>query len=388
MTPMQPALASMVRRAARVVVRGVRGRSTRYLHRPGRTITEADNVLFSNITGNAQALHLDAHFAGVAAVRPSAGELDDDARDHGRVIRQPAHAGHARREPRVQRDRVPASAVSRRHAVLRDDRHAQAAVAVAAGPGHRRRSAHRGRNQDGVLVGTRDPLDADLVRGRAPMSAVDATRFDLGPAILFCPADRPERYAKAADRADAVILDLEDAVAPNAKAAAREALVDTPLDPATTIVRVNAADTADFALDLEALRRTDYRYVMLAKAVSVPDETPRVRGDRALRDRRRRARRTRARGRRRGRRRSCGAPRTSSRRSADPPRGSATVTTAPSRCTRGRRCCSRPVRHGKAAIDAVHLDIADVGGLRAPRHGMRWRAGSRQPRASTRRRST
>ena len=35
----------------------------RYLHRPGRTITEADNILFSNITGNPQALHLDAHFA-------------------------------------------------------------------------------------------------------------------------------------------------------------------------------------------------------------------------------------------------------------------------------------------------------------------------------------
>ncbi len=34
-----------------------------YLHRPGRTITEADNILFSNITGNAQALHLDSHFA-------------------------------------------------------------------------------------------------------------------------------------------------------------------------------------------------------------------------------------------------------------------------------------------------------------------------------------
>ena len=26
-------------------------------------------------------------------------------------------------------------------------------------------------------------------------------RFSLGPAILFCPADRPERYAKALERA-------------------------------------------------------------------------------------------------------------------------------------------------------------------------------------------
>lgn len=34
-----------------------------YLHRPGRTVTEADNVLFSTMTMNPQALHLDAAFA-------------------------------------------------------------------------------------------------------------------------------------------------------------------------------------------------------------------------------------------------------------------------------------------------------------------------------------
>lgn len=32
----------------------------RYLHRPGRTITEADNTLFTAVTMNTQALHLDA----------------------------------------------------------------------------------------------------------------------------------------------------------------------------------------------------------------------------------------------------------------------------------------------------------------------------------------
>lgn len=35
----------------------------RYLHRPGRTATEADNVLFTTLTMNTQALHLDAAFA-------------------------------------------------------------------------------------------------------------------------------------------------------------------------------------------------------------------------------------------------------------------------------------------------------------------------------------
>ncbi|SDH29704.1 Acyl dehydratase [Microbacterium pygmaeum] len=35
----------------------------RYAHRPGRTATEADNVVFSSITMNTQALHLDAAFS-------------------------------------------------------------------------------------------------------------------------------------------------------------------------------------------------------------------------------------------------------------------------------------------------------------------------------------
>ncbi len=35
----------------------------RYLHRPGRTVTEADNVLFTTMTMNTQALHLDAAWA-------------------------------------------------------------------------------------------------------------------------------------------------------------------------------------------------------------------------------------------------------------------------------------------------------------------------------------
>ncbi|MBX3100209.1 MAG: MaoC family dehydratase [Salinibacterium sp.] len=35
----------------------------RYLHRPGRTLTESDNVLFTTLTMNTQALHLDAAWA-------------------------------------------------------------------------------------------------------------------------------------------------------------------------------------------------------------------------------------------------------------------------------------------------------------------------------------
>ncbi|MGF3054368.1 HpcH/HpaI aldolase/citrate lyase family protein [Microbacterium sp. YY-03] len=95
--------------------------------------------------------------------------------------------------------------------------------------------------------------------------------FTLGPALLFCPADRPERYAKAVAAADTVIIDLEDAVTPDAKASARAALQAADLDATRVMVRVNPASTPDFALDLAALASTSITTVMLAKAESVDD---------------------------------------------------------------------------------------------------------------------
>jgi citrate lyase subunit beta/citryl-CoA lyase len=89
-----------------------------------------------------------------------------------------------------------------------------------------------------------------------------------GPALLFCPADRPDRYAKAAAAADMVLLDLEDGVAAADKAAARDRLTHTLLDPERTVVRINPADTADHELDLRALASTPYTLVMLAKTES------------------------------------------------------------------------------------------------------------------------
>ncbi|MFE1645219.1 HpcH/HpaI aldolase/citrate lyase family protein [Microbacterium sp. P01] len=94
------------------------------------------------------------------------------------------------------------------------------------------------------------------------------TAFALGPALLFCPADRPERFAKAVERSDAVILDLEDAVAPGAKVAARGALIESELDPERVIVRVNPPGTDAFVADIATLSQTDYRRVMVAKAES------------------------------------------------------------------------------------------------------------------------
>ena len=58
---------------------------------------------------------------------------------------------------------------------------------------------------------------------------------------LFLPADRMDRFPKAcAAGADAVILDLEDAVAPADKDAARAGLVATADAPVPVLVRVLA----------------------------------------------------------------------------------------------------------------------------------------------------
>ncbi len=92
--------------------------------------------------------------------------------------------------------------------------------------------------------------------------------FTFGPALLFCPADRPERFRKAVERADTVILDLEDAVLPDAKRAARGYLIDADLDPERVIVRVNPVGTPDYEADILALSQTDFRTVMVAKAES------------------------------------------------------------------------------------------------------------------------
>ena len=90
--------------------------------------------------------------------------------------------------------------------------------------------------------------------------------------LLFVPASRPERYAKALGAgADAVIVDLEDAVAPADKDDARAALAAW-LDPAhPVLVRINAADTQWFAADLELLARPGISGVVVPKAEHAGD---------------------------------------------------------------------------------------------------------------------
>ena len=96
-------------------------------------------------------------------------------------------------------------------------------------------------------------------------------RHDKLPATyLFVPANRPDRYAKAlAAGADAVIVDLEDAVPPDDKASARRALgnwCDAHRDlAAALIVRINDETTRWFDDDLALASAAGIGGVMLPK---------------------------------------------------------------------------------------------------------------------------
>ncbi len=94
-----------------------------------------------------------------------------------------------------------------------------------------------------------------------------------GPAYLFCPGDRPERFAKAAAAADVVCVALAAGAAPDARAAARHYVAAAALDPARTIVRVNAVDSSEHPADLAMLRHSAFRTVMLPKTASAADVT-------------------------------------------------------------------------------------------------------------------
>lgn len=89
---------------------------------------------------------------------------------------------------------------------------------------------------------------------------------------LFVPATRPERFDKAlAAGADRVIIDLEDAVAPEDKQSARAALSAWLSKDKSVAIRINSADTNWFADDLALCARDGVAEIILPKAGDVAD---------------------------------------------------------------------------------------------------------------------
>ncbi|SDO32762.1 citrate lyase subunit beta / citryl-CoA lyase [Cryobacterium flavum] len=102
----------------------------------------------------------------------------------------------------------------------------------------------------------------------------------VGEAItaLFVPGDRPQRFSKAAAaRPDVVIVDWEDAVAPQSKAAATASTMEFLSDGFVALVRTNPIGSPTFESELEALAElattpgNGLLGIMLPKADSAQD---------------------------------------------------------------------------------------------------------------------
>ena len=89
---------------------------------------------------------------------------------------------------------------------------------------------------------------------------------------LFVPGSRPERFDKAmAAGADAVIIDLEDAVSPVDKDSARASVAAWLSADKPICLRINTPDTEWFAADLALCAHPGVVAVMLPKAAQVAD---------------------------------------------------------------------------------------------------------------------
>jgi citrate lyase subunit beta / citryl-CoA lyase len=95
--------------------------------------------------------------------------------------------------------------------------------------------------------------------------------------LLFVPADQPAKMEKAwASGADVLILDLEDSIAPSAKAAAREHAkaflhaCQNQTGP-RLFVRINALDTRDIDADLDAVMHESPHGIVLPKSQTGKD---------------------------------------------------------------------------------------------------------------------
>ena len=89
--------------------------------------------------------------------------------------------------------------------------------------------------------------------------------------LLFLPASNPRAIAKAREvGADLVVLDLEDAVKPEDKSAARKAAAEAVASPWSmpVAIRVNGVGTEWHSLDLDAVARSSADLVVVPRAIS------------------------------------------------------------------------------------------------------------------------
>ena len=180
-----------------------------FQHQPGRTVTEADNVFFSCLTMNPQPLHVDFHAAQQGGVRQAARQ-------------QPLHARRRRRALRVGETTLGTTVgnlgfekVEFPKPVFHGDTIYSETEVVEKRESRSRPQwgivifEHRAKNQHGELV----------MRCRRAAMMRRRERLRVRRSLHFVPGGNEKMIAKALTLpADGLILDLEDAVAPDAEA--------------------------------------------------------------------------------------------------------------------------------------------------------------------------
>ena len=110
------------------------------------------------------------------------------------------------------------------------------------------------------------------LRRMSDITADVATELNRVRSLLFVPGSDAHKLSRALDSAaDGIVCDLEDAVAPADKEAARETTAEALSDSAggtgpLRLVRVNAAGTPWFDGDLELVRRLEPDGIVLPKS--------------------------------------------------------------------------------------------------------------------------
>ena len=228
----------------------------RFEHLVRRTVTETDNLLFSALTMNPAALHLDAEYCKGT---PFGQRIVNSVFTLGLLVGLSVYDttyGTTVGNLGWEEVRFPAPGADRRHAARRDHRAVQAREPVAPGFRHRDVRAPRlqpARRGGGFLPPRRaDAEEAGRVSHGAPLRS-----------LLFVPGDSERKQAKAlASAADALILDLEDSVDAGA-AAGRAAARARAAEPRAAPQRAAAVGAREPAV-VRGLLREDLQALFAA----------------------------------------------------------------------------------------------------------------------------
>ena len=234
-----------------------------FVHEIRRTVTDMDNILFSALTYNPAAVHIDHEYAKSTEFgKPLMNSIFTLGLIIGLSV-QDTTLGTTVGNLGMEETRFPRPGLCRRHPSGGNENSGRAREQVPpdAGNSHIRTSRLQSARRGNRLL---PPHRADD----------EASRMKLR-SLLFVPADSEHKFAKASGiGADALILDLEDSVAPPRKALARGMVKDLLAGPPREwafLVRINPLGSGLTLDDLAAIVRPGLDGILIPKVNGMKD---------------------------------------------------------------------------------------------------------------------